>query len=280
MRIVGVCRFSLIGRGDWQAYRDVSDEALESVYESAATELFAPERLEARLRSFENLTLASMARQTDKNFLFLVLSSDRMPEKYRSKLEELCAKVPHVVLRFYPPTDVGSAVIATCNDLNINLSEFAQFRLDDDDCLSIRFIERLKVHCERMRDLRPFAISFGRNLAVSIYRDRPINFWRYNQAFFSAGLAIRPKRAGRTVFHFGHFAVQRRMDHFVDQSHLGALVLKWPSDSIPMNPDRPGEMYVPIPQKEFSECLERDFPYLIGFDFETLRPTSTNPTSS
>ena len=39
-------------------------------------------------------------------------------------------------------------------------------------------------------------------------------------------------------------------------------------------------MYVPIPQKEFSECLERDFPYLIGFDFETLRPTSTNPTSS
>ena len=52
MQVVGVCRFSMLGRGDWKAYRNQPDEALDTIYADKAAELFTPERMEARFATF------------------------------------------------------------------------------------------------------------------------------------------------------------------------------------------------------------------------------------
>jgi hypothetical protein len=56
VRIVGVCRFSLLGRGDWVAWRGrpeaESEAETEATLAHAAARLFAPARLEARLSNF------------------------------------------------------------------------------------------------------------------------------------------------------------------------------------------------------------------------------------
>jgi hypothetical protein len=61
VKILGVCRFSMLGRGDWKAFRNQPDEALEAIYATQSRELFMPERLESRLATFEHLTLISEA---------------------------------------------------------------------------------------------------------------------------------------------------------------------------------------------------------------------------
>src|SRR5690606_31963671 len=80
MVVVGLCRFSLVGRGDWKVYRDKSDDEILPIALKQAEQLFQPERIEARLKTFEHLTLASMQAQTDEDFHFIVLASEMMPQ--------------------------------------------------------------------------------------------------------------------------------------------------------------------------------------------------------
>ncbi|WCR18530.1 glycosyltransferase [Paracoccus alcaliphilus] len=58
MKIVGICRFSLLGRGDWKVYQGKPDSEVEAIAAEQARKLFAPERMEQRLAAFEHLTLA------------------------------------------------------------------------------------------------------------------------------------------------------------------------------------------------------------------------------
>lgn len=47
MRIVGICRYSLLGRGDWHAYRGKTDAEVEAVAKEQAKLLFAKDRMNA-----------------------------------------------------------------------------------------------------------------------------------------------------------------------------------------------------------------------------------------
>ena len=106
MRIVGLCRFSLVGRGDWRATRKKSPAEIGTMATDRAGMLFAPDRMEARFATFEHLTLASLKAQTDGDFTFVVLASSLMPEAWQDRLEALCASVPQVTLRYFPVTSV------------------------------------------------------------------------------------------------------------------------------------------------------------------------------
>lgn len=101
MRIVGICRYSLLGRGDWHAYRGKTDAEVEAVAREQAKLLFAKDRMNARLESFEHLTLASLRAQTDQDYTFIVLASEMMPKIYRDKLLSLCKDMPNVLVRFF-----------------------------------------------------------------------------------------------------------------------------------------------------------------------------------
>lgn len=208
VKILGVCRFSMLGRGDWKAYRNQPDEALEAIYLNQAKDLFAPERLEARLATFEHLTLRSLANQGDADFRFLVVSSDRMPDQYRARLEAICQNVEQVILRFLPPTHISDAIQQVSADVGLDLADTVQFRLDDDDCVSRDYIRRLRRHAASMWRNAHFAVSFP-SIFYCISDGPTEGIYNWYSPFFSAGAAIR--HSSRTIFDYGHYAIPTRL---------------------------------------------------------------------
>ena len=119
----------MLGRGDWKAYKGKSDDELAAIYEQKADELFEVSRMEHRLATFEHLTLASMQAQSDQNFSFLVVSSDRMPIEYRRRLEKMCEGRKQIVLRFVAPMHISEAIRQYAAEVEIDLADIVQFRL-------------------------------------------------------------------------------------------------------------------------------------------------------
>lgn len=220
IQIVGVCRFSMLGRGDWKAYRNRPDADLEAIYAEKALELFTPERLEARLATFEHLTLRSMAAQTDPNFRFLVIASDRMPEVYRHRLAAICASVPQVLLRFVPPMHVSDAMRVVFLEEGFNIVDTLQFRLDDDDCMAKDFIRRLRRHGAGLWRNSNFGVSFP-SIFYCITDGPTEGIYNWFSPFFSAGACIRHN--SRTIFDFGHYKIPNNLVAMTDP-HFPCIV--------------------------------------------------------
>ena len=208
VKILGVCRFSMLGRGDWKAFRNQPDDALEAIYATQSRELFMPERLESRLATFEHLTLRSLTHQSDADFRFLVVSSDRMPDPYRARLEDICRNVDQVILRFLPPTHISEAIGTVSAEIGLDLADTVQFRLDDDDCVSRDYIRRLRRHAASMWRNAHFAVSFP-SIFYCITDGPTEGIYNWYSPFFSAGAAIR--HSSRTIFDYGHYAIPTRL---------------------------------------------------------------------
>lgn len=255
MNIAGICRFSMLGRGDWKAYRNQPDEALEKIYAEKAAELFAPERMEARFSSFEHLTLASLAAQSDQDFTFIVISSDRMPDAYRARLSEICGKLHQVELRFMPPMHVSEAVNQILNDIEFDRSDLLQFRLDDDDCVSREYVRRLRRVGEMMARQGIFGVSFSQQYYC--VTDGPTEgVYNWYAPFFSAGAAIRHPR--HTIFDYGHFSIPRRMMAITDP-HFPNLVTHRGDNDTPRHAKeilKKRGMY-PAPRDEIAKVFEK-----------------------
>ena len=86
-----------------------------------------------------------------------------------------------------------------------------------------------------------------------------------------AGLAVRLRDPRRSIFVIGHFSVARRMTHIVDRGPPGTLVLKWPSDSRPIDLDRLPPGFAPLDEAGFRSELAARFPWLTPQDFAELR---------
>lgn len=216
MKIVGICRFSMIGRGDWKAYRNVGEAELTQIFDQKEKELFTPERMEARFATFENLTLASMCAQTDQEFVFLVVSSDRMPAEYQDRLRALCAGQDNIVLRFVPPMHIADAQISILEELGIGIGECLQFRLDDDDCLSSDYIRKLRKHGTSMwKNHSAFAVSFP-TVIYSVIGGETNGLYRWFNPFLGVGVAVR--HPSRTVFGFAHYKIPTLMVALTDPS--------------------------------------------------------------
>ncbi|WP_425092219.1 glycosyltransferase [Tropicimonas sp. S265A] len=212
-KVLGVCRFSMLGRGDWKAYRGQPDDKLEDIYEQKAEELFAEARMKSRLATLEHLTLGAMTAQSDQESIFLVLSSDRMPKHYRDRLAEICNEVPQAVLQFIEPMHVSDAIRKATTEMEIELSDCLQYRLDDDDCVAFDFTRRARRHARTFWDYSNFAISFAQQYyCVSDGPTEGIyNWW---SPFFSAGASVRHN--SKTVFDFGHYKIPNRLPALTD----------------------------------------------------------------
>lgn len=258
--IVGVCRFSMLGRGDWKAYRGQPDEALDRIYDAKALELFAPDRLEARLATFRHLTLASMAAQTDQDFVFIVVSSDRMPRAYQERVRALCAGVPQVVLRFVPPMHIGEAQRRVMEELSLPLADCLQFRLDDDDCVSRDYVRRLR----RVGQMNHRQAIFGVSFSQQYYcvTDGPTKgVYNWYSPFFSAGAAVRHPR--ETVFGFGHYQIPHRMFAITDP-HFPNLVTHRGDNDTPRHEAAilKKRGMVPASAEEMRKAVQRHFSFL------------------
>ena len=65
-----------------------------------------------------------------------------------------------IVLRFVAPMHISEAIRQYAAEVEIDLADIVQFRLDDDDCVSRDYIRRLRRHAAGMWRNSNFAVSF------------------------------------------------------------------------------------------------------------------------
>lgn len=267
--IVGICRFSFLGRSDSVGWRTRTGTA-EELRAAIAADLYARPRLEQRLRSFRRLCLASMRAQTDQGFIFLVLTSPQLPGWAMRRLRTLCAPCGNVEVIVSDAPTADAALEEPLAAIGALGDQVVLFRLDDDDALNVNYVAALRAHAARLRDLPGFAVSFASNLALSIYPGQPTGRWMIERPFVAAGLAVRLPE-GRGLFSFPHFQMRDRLTSITDLRMVGGLVLKWPSDSRTGVVGRPRFGYRPLGEATFNRHIRQGFPFLRRFDFETLR---------
>ena len=169
MDIVFETRFSYFGNSGWRSPAS-TDPGL----------LFEPERLENRLTLFHDITLASLKAQSDPDFRHLIISSKQLPAEYKKKLVEMCHDVlgeerSEVIFRPY-----GSCARMVRQWIRTEYppqQPVAQVVLDDDDAVSVDFVEVLKREVAnndaQIYDAEPmYFISFPRGVSMVLNEKR------------------------------------------------------------------------------------------------------------
>lgn len=262
-RIVGICRFSYVGRSDWKVFSKVEGQD-EALLAKVAKDLFRPERMAQRLRSFRDVTLASLAAQSDRDFIFLVISSDRMPEPMKKELRALCASVPQIQLYFASEPTLGDALAPILSALAKEAGRpVVQFRLDDDDGLPQHFIRNLRGHAQRLAGFDRFGISFSRGMMCKLEPESAPVPLLFNLPFLGAGCAVRLTDPSRCIFAMGHYQIPRRMTVIQDFDNAGAFVLRWvASDSTELKLDRLPREIERLSDARARDMIAQDYPWL------------------
>ena len=271
--IAGFCRFSYLGRSDFSALRH--REMSEDDWQDRARLLYAPARLATRFAAFEQVCLPSILAQDDPRFVFVVIASPDLPEPWMTRLREVCAQSLNLHLEIVADRDLGRGLAPLLTEMTAMAGRnLIQFRLDDDDALSSDAVPRLRRLADRMAGLTEFGISMARGLSVAIYPGRPVTPMLHDLPFLGAALAVRFARPQRSIFSIGHFAIPRQMTHIVDRGPPAALLLKWPSDSRPLDLDKLPPYLSLLDEAAFRAELTRGFPWLLDVDFATLQQTA------
>lgn len=275
--VVGICRFSFCGKGDWRSYRDAkTDDQVETTRLVTAAELYAPERMALRFHLFEHFLLPSLEAQTDPNFICIVLTSDLMPDMYLERLDALCRRSPRIELLVSSAATVHEAIWPRLADLNAQAGRpLVNFRIDDDDCLSRDYVQELRGYMTRLGDRMPIGYSRSNGLVVTQYAtDDGPQVYQANLPFNSMGTAIRV-HGERTVFSFGHNALHKRFPAIVDNSGMGYISIKIDGhDSEPISMAMPHirNSHTLLAEAETETILSKWFSF-IGTSEGSLRAT-------
>ncbi|WP_299413739.1 glycosyltransferase [uncultured Sulfitobacter sp.] len=264
---IGICRFSFCGKGDWRASRAAkTPEQIEAFCTKAAATLYAPDRMALRFFLLENFLLPSLRAQIDRNFICLILTSDIMPDMYRTRLEKLCADDPNLELVVSSERTVHKALWPRMAELNAQAGRpLVNFRIDDDDCLSNDYVQELRSYMTRLGDKMPVSYSRSNGLVVTHYAaDGEMQIYQAHLPFNSMGTAIRV-HGERTIFSFGHNALHKRFPAIVDNAGLGYISIKIDGhDSVPISMAMPHikKTHAPVSRNETEAALARFFPFL------------------
>ena len=101
--------------------------------------LFSNDRLNFKFKVFEKITLPSINSQTYKNYTWLIYTSDILPENYKIKLIELTKSNLNIQIVYVNNFDTFKKDIP----LKILKNNYMSMLLDDDDGLSIYFLQNL-----------------------------------------------------------------------------------------------------------------------------------------
>lgn len=216
MKIVFETRFSFFGQSGWRSPAS-KDPGM----------LFDPDRLEARLEMFERYTLASLVCQTDLDFQQVILSSQGLPEKYKSRLNALCGDVlgDRARVIYVEPMSAGQAFRNYIRRTYRGESHVAQVVLDDDDAVSHDFVMALRyqansVICNPMTTDPATFISFPRGLSLGLEAGNPAWLSRRNVPFTNLGLAmVAPPAFPKNPYMTSHRKIGMRHANLVVGAH-------------------------------------------------------------
>ncbi|OSI09332.1 glycosyltransferase [Neisseria canis] len=147
--------------------------------------LFSDERMSVRAKIFAEISLPIMAKmQKQFDFLYIVLYSSILPEKWKNMLFDLQKKYPFLYLceSDNHPENPIYTVLKDKKDGSV-----AFFRLDDDDLLSVDYLENLAKY--NTKAYKNMAVSFGKGIAAFYKDDNYIDFRNVVQKYPSMGQA-------------------------------------------------------------------------------------------
>jgi hypothetical protein len=201
-QIVGVMRFSYISKGGFAHSHDSQEDQERMIY--------AADRMERRFQLFEDFALRALKYQTDQNFKCIVLVTQTFPKPFRDRLEDLMAGWPagQIVAKPFMPQ---FRAIKACYDeaQDPSCDWLTSFRLDDDDMLDFRFIERVKARAVKLAkvkdDGQPVVMSFNRGLYLKIGQQKNHIFDAVERTPLSVGAAmITPAGAQANIYSRNH----------------------------------------------------------------------------
>ncbi len=138
MQVIGLCRFSYPALGGFQVEHDTIEERRRYLYN--------PARLEERFRLFETTTLPCFKEQTDEDFQFLIVIGECLPKPAFDRLHDLTSGMKQVRIIAREPVRHRKVMKEILNAARDNPSApCLQFRHDDDDAVSVDFVERLRI---------------------------------------------------------------------------------------------------------------------------------------
>ncbi|UWQ91193.1 putative rhamnosyl transferase [Rhodobacteraceae bacterium M382] len=202
MQILGLCRFSYLGRGGFKVDHKTLEERHSFLYD--------PQRMDERLRLFEAITLPSIIGQTDPDFTLIVVTGETMPAPYVERLNALVQGIPQIRICPYPPgrhRNVMARAFHEATD-NTDIEPCLQFRLDDDDAMGCRFVERFRETAWDLQSLwsKHDRIAVDFNTGYVFRADiNGVSIWpyKYQYSAIALGMIVQPGCTD-TIMSHGH----------------------------------------------------------------------------
>lgn len=261
VQILGLTRFSVLSTGGFQ-------DGPQELAERRAW-LYAPQRLDARLAWFEQVTLPGLRGQHCGDFNLVLLTSADLPQPWAGALEALVAEMPQIVLsRCEPGPHRELCAAALRAQVRPEAKALAQFRLDDDDAVAVSFIERLRGDLPLLLGLlehrRQFALDYGKGLRLRWDGVQLETEGVYARQWAAGLVHVSRPDLGRSILDMDH----SRMWHFMPviswtDEYLFLRGVHGDNDSAARVPTRD---HIPLPPGRAERLLRRRF----GIDPEAL----------
>lgn len=221
IKTIGLLRFSVLT----PTYYSEKFDTLEKT----AEHLFSPERMELRFRLFEKLCLPSLVRQTDPDFVALVLTAETMPEIYLERLADLIEPLPNIAVI---PVGTGNHYALLKEAYNSvptdDCSHRIMFRLDDDDAVDKNYVKRTKRLANGLLKLggakTPHIIAYNRGFYVQEQEGQNQVFDACERAPLSTGTAlVAPVDHKANPYRFVHRKLAQHYNTYSDISVPGFI---------------------------------------------------------
>lgn len=208
INVLGFCRFSFFGPSDTKLSYDDREKAFASLY--------SEQRMSTRFKLFEALLLPSIAAMENPDFMLHVMTSEVMPEHMRLRLSEICAPHKNVTVHFAKSEKLVKEIRPILKEASQDADRLVQFRIDDDDCLSKRYIDRL--HHWGAMVTEPTIITMPKGIML-FDRDEKPKCQPFQRPMTGAGFAfVTPGPSYKTVFNFSHIQSAKRNTVLSDPS--------------------------------------------------------------
>lgn len=214
-QIVVLIRLSHPAVGGYQKTPRSGPEAEAFVYET--------ERLTRRFQLFETICLPCLRNQSDQDFELVIVTGDKMPEPFNTRLMDLMAPMANArIVPLWPGHSYWAIRKGFSKVPTEGFSHRTTVRLDDDDGIDREFIARVRRMAERLHDPATpdadFAIAHNRGLYLDLAAEPPAIFDVGERLPLSIGLALTAPVSWRdNVYHVNHRAIATAHDLYVDQ---------------------------------------------------------------
>ncbi|WP_420004057.1 putative rhamnosyl transferase [Arenibacterium sp. LLYu02] len=208
MQVIGLCRFSYPAIGGFQVEHDSIEARCAYLYDA--------KRIEERFRLFETVALPCLRAQSDPDFTLVLVIGDSLPKVHEDRLRDLVADIPQVRIEAHPPRQqrpvMKDILNAARHDLN---APCLQFRFDDDDAVSVDFVERLRASALDCAGLmarhRTVAVDFNMGYAAT-FGAKGIAATAIHRPFYTAALGMYVAgRCQQSIMNFAHQKIARFM---------------------------------------------------------------------